>query len=145
MIETVDLADVWIYQTLAADAALNALVGDRISGTLSNELPDTPYVTFLCQSTLDVIGTGGIRISTDNLYEVKAVAQTASWDDVRPIARRIFALLDRPGQTMAVEDTGNGSGSLTCIRDHIIQYPEVDDGLQYRHLGAMFRIRTSGD
>lgn len=139
-IETVEIADTWLYATLSGDSALAVLVGDRISGTLSGEPLATPYVTFLCQSTLDVNGVGGARISTDNLYAVKAVAQASSWDDVVPIANRISALLHRPNQVVTT-----AAGSLTSVRQNLIQYPEVDEGVQYRHLGAVFRIRASAD
>lgn len=141
MIETVEIADTWLYGTLSADGALAALVGDRVSGTLSGTPLGTPYVTFLCQSAVDILGVGGQRISVDTLYEVKGVAQASSWDDVLPIARRISVLLHRPGEVMQV----SGAGSLTCTRERMIQYPEVDDGVQYRHLGAIFRIRASAD
>lgn len=141
IIETVEIADTWLYNTLSTDGPLAALVGDRISGTLSGNVLPTPYVTFLCESSVDVTGNAGARISTDNLYAVKAVAQTASWDDVLPIAKRLSTLLHRPGQVMQV----TGKGSLTCTRERMIQYPEVDEGVQYRHLGAIYRIRASAD
>lgn len=140
MIETVEIAEKWLYATLSADATLAGLVGDRISGTLSPELLPTPYVTFLLQSPRDIIGVGGVRISTDNLYIVKGVAQTSTWDDLTSIANRIDYLIHRPGSTMI-----QGTGSLTCIREMVHQMAEVDEGLQYRHLGGIYRIRASAD
>lgn len=137
--ETVEIIDTWLYQILSTDGQLVGLVGaDSISGTLSSTELKAPYVTFLCQSSIDVRGTGGVRISTDNLYEVKAVAQTGSWDDVLPIARRIEQLINRPFETVTT-----AAGALTCVRERTIQYPEVDEGLQYRHLGGVYRIRSS--
>lgn len=139
MVETIDLVEPWLYSALSSDPQLVEMVGvDSISGTLSPEVLDPPYVTFLMQSTRDVSEVAGIRISTDNLYIVKAVAQTGSWDDVRPIANRISGLLHRPHEVVSLP-----TGSLTCTRERIVQYPEVDEGLQYRHLGAIFRIRAS--
>ena len=140
MIETIDLIEPWLYSTLSEDPELIDLVGDRVSGTLSSVPLRPPYVTFSLQDPLDVIGVGGIRISTDNLYVVKAVAQSGSWADVRPIADRIDYLIHRPGSTMQ-----SATGSLTCIREKTAQMVEVDDGLQYRHLGGIYRIRASAD
>lgn len=142
MIETTGLIDPWIYGTLSEDSTLMGLIGglDHLSGTLSAVPLETPYVTFLCQSSRDVGGVGGIRISTDNLYIVKAVAQGGTWDDVSQIASRVDYLLHRPGSVMT-----EGSGSLSCIRESIVQYPEVTEGLQYRHLGGIYRIRASAD
>jgi hypothetical protein len=71
---------------------------------------------------------------------VKAVAQTATWNDVESIAERIDTLLQQPHTVIT-----RARGSLTCIRESIISYPEVNDGVQYRHLGAIWRIRASAD
>jgi len=128
-----------LWATLSGDTALGSLVGqENISGTLAPELMNPPYVAWLCQSTADVTGNAGQIISVDTLYEVKTVAQTSSWDDVRAIARRLHVLLHRPGAVITVNN-----GSLSCNRDRIIQYPEVDGGVQYRHLGGIYRIRAS--
>jgi hypothetical protein len=140
VIETVEIAEEWLYATLSADGTLAGLVGDRITGTLSPELLVMPYVTFLMQSSRDVSAVGGIRISTDNLYLVKAVGQTSTWDDLKPIASRIDYLIHRPGSVMV-----EGTGSLTCTRERVHQMAEVDEGLQYRHLGGVYRIRASAD
>lgn len=140
-IETVEIVDEWLYHVLSTDGPLTEMVGiGSISGTLSSTELTAPYVTFLCQSSVDVRGVGGVRISTDNLYEVKAVAQSGSWDDVRPIASRIGELIDLPNTTVT-----RPGGQLVCVRERIISYPEVDEGLQYRHLGGVYRIRASRD
>jgi hypothetical protein len=142
MIETTGIIDPWLWATLSEDATLIGLIGDldHLSGTLSTAPLPLPYVTFMCQSSRDVGGVGGIRISTDNLYIVKAVAQGGTWDDVNQIAGRIDSLIHRPSSVMT-----EGSGSLTCVRESIVQYPEVTEGLQYRHLGGIYRIRASAD
>ena len=140
VIETIQIIEPWIYETLSGDSQLAGMVEDRISGTLSPVLLGTPYVTFLLQSPLDIIGIGGTLISTDNLYIVKAVTQTSTWDDLLPIAQRIDLLLHRPGQIMTEE-----FGSLTCIRERRFQQAEEAGDLQYRHLGSIFRIRASAD
>ena len=140
--ETVDLIEPWLYSVISTDATLLSLLGgvEHISGTLSlDELP-LPYVTFLMTSSRDIEGNAGLIISTDNLYQVKAVAASGSWDDVIPIAARLKALLYHPGQVINVS-----GGSLSCTREQIIQYAEITEGVQYRHLGASWRIRASLD
>lgn len=140
-IETVDIVETWLWSTLFGDSELLGMIGpDNIVGTLAPEMLDPPYVAWLCQSSIDITGNAGQIISTDNLYEVKTVAQTSSWDDVRPIARRVHTLLHRP-HTVVTTDVG----SLSCVRERIIQYPEVNGGVQYRHLGGIYRIRASLD
>jgi hypothetical protein len=140
MIETIEIAEPWLYATLSEDDVLAGLVGDRITGTLAPDILDTPYISFLLQSPLDVMGIGATRISTDNLYIVKAVTQGSSWDEALPIAQRIDYLIHRPNSTMI-----QGTGSLTCNRERVFQQPEVAEGIQYRHLGGIYRIRASAD
>lgn len=139
--ETVELVEPWLYATLTADSELAILVGDSVSGTLAPAPLTPPYVTFLMQSSVDIItGAGGDRITTDNLYIVKAVVAGSGWDQAIPIAARINMLLHRPNETINVP-----GGSLVSIGERIVQYPEVDAGIQYRHLGRIFRIRASAD
>lgn len=140
--ETVDLIEPWLYGTMAGDASLLTLLGgiEHLSGTLSpDELP-LPYVTMILQSTRDIQNHVGEIISTESLYEVKAVAATSTWDDIIPIASRLKELLHRPREVIAVP-----GGSMTCIRERVIQYAENTEGVQYRHLGASWRIRASRD
>lgn len=140
-IETVEIVEPWLYAKMTGDSALVSLVTlDGISGTLSVETLPLPYATFLNQSTRDIGVVDGGRITTDNLYMIKAVAKTGSWSDVLPIARRINALFDLPGQVITLSN-----GSLSCYKERTVQYPEVDEGLQYRHLGGIFRIRASAN
>lgn len=143
--ETVDLIEPWIYASLLADEngsdGVVDLVGvNSISGTLSVGDLEPPYVTFLNQDSRDITGNAGLIISTSNLYAIKAVARTGSWDDVRPIAARIKALFHLPGRVVTLAE-----GSLTSTREILINYAEVTEGVQYRHLGAVFRIRASRD
>jgi hypothetical protein len=140
-IETVDIVEKWLWDTISNDSILISLVPvDSIAGTLAPDLMDPPYVAWLCQSAIDIKGNAGQTISVDTLYEVKTVAQSSSWNEVTPIARRLKEMLHRPGEVITTPD-----GSLSCVHDRIIQYPEVDGGVQYRHLGGIYRIRASLD
>lgn len=140
MIETVQIADSWLASVLRQDPVLADLVGVRVVGTLSPGPLSGPYAAFGLSSSIDIVGVGGVRISTDNLYIAKAVAQTSSWDDVTTVASRIDYLLHREGESIS-----HGGGSLTCTRERIVQQVEVDAGLQYMHLGGFYRIRASAD
>jgi hypothetical protein len=144
MIETVGLVEPWIYAKLIADengstGVADLIDVDSISGTLSAVPLTPPYVTFLMNSTTDIItGAGGARISVESLYVIKAVAAGGSWDDVVALAERIDALFHLPNTVVTLS-----GGSLSSIRERVISYPEVDEGVQYRHLGGIFRIRAS--
>lgn len=139
-IETVDLVEPWLYSTLHGDATLSTLVGGRVVGTLvplgSLELP---YALFSFTSSRDVTSVDGTVIDTISLYTIKAVTASAGWTEAKAIAKRIHLLIHGKAVTLSP------SGSLTCVRDRIISYPEEVAGQQYRHLGAIYRIRSSSD
>lgn len=141
VIETVEIVDKWLYSTLTGDATLTGLVGGRISGTLSDQVLALPYVHFSLQSDRNIIALGGETIVVDCRYLVKAVGKTSSWSTILPIARRINQLVHRPYETFQVA----GVGSLSTHRDSIVQQAEIDSGIQYRHLGGIYRIRASAD
>ena len=140
--ETVDLIEPWIYSQIVNDAQIMALIGgeDRVSGTMSTDDPTVPYISILMQSTRDIQGNAGSIIANESLYQVKVVDATGSWDDLIPVAARLKAVLHHPGECFTVP-----GGSLSCIRERVIQYPEKVKGVQYRHLGASWRIRASRD
>src|SRR5690349_11900695 len=130
MIETVGMIEPWIYDRLSTDTQILSRVGvDSISGTLSATPLVPPYVTFLMNSNQDLVtGAGGDRISVETLYVIKAVAASGSWDDVLALATRIDQLFHLPNTVVTLS-----GGSLSSIRDRVIEYPEVDEGVQYRH------------
>ena len=138
VIETVEIIDPWIYSTLSGDSALTAIVGNRLISTLAQEGVPAPYVQWFLASEADITVVGGVRIQVDTIYTVKGVSEGASWTQVRNIARRLDALLHRPGQTITT-----ATGNLTSIRAGIIQYPEVAQATQFRHLGMQVRIRAN--
>jgi hypothetical protein len=140
-IETVELVDPWLFGVLSGDATVSGLVGGRIEntiGTLESDLV-LPKVNFQCASSRDIPDNRGITIDTSNLYDVTAVGLYDSWTPLVPIAARIHELIQGAVYTFP------GGGSLTCVRDMIIQRPEVVEGVTYRHLGGVYRIRCSKD
>lgn len=138
--ETVEVVEPWLFQRLWGDAALRALVGDSIINTLAMGDVATPYVVFSLSSARDIAGTGAVRTQVDCIYNVKAVAAGASWTPVLTIAKRLEALLD----TSLLGTQSIPAGDLTCTRETVIEYPELVDGTQYRHLGGAWRIRANG-
>lgn len=135
-IETVDVIEAWLYDTLSSDAALTALVGDRVVGTLAPGDVPTPYVVFFLSSASDVSAVPTIRIQVDAIYTVKAVGDGAAWGQVRDIAARVDELLHGVNTTTS-------NGQVSCVRQSIVQYAEVNQGTQYRHLGGLFRVRAN--
>jgi hypothetical protein len=140
-IETVELVEPWLYSVLSSDSALVSMVGGRIENTLG-PLSDAlilPKVIYSLNSSRDIRGNSGTIIDTLSMYDVKAIGVGSSWGVVKPIAIRIHQLIDLAQANLP------GGGSLTCVRDSILQNPEVVSGQTYRHLGGTYRIRCSKD
>jgi len=140
-IETVELVEPWLYGVLNGDSTLNALVSGHIEntiGTLADSLA-LPKIVFQCISPRDVQNAQGLTIDTSNLYDITAVGLCDSWTPLIPIASRVHQLIQ------GIAYTFPGGGSLTCVRDMVIQRPEIVEGATYRHLGGMYRIRCSKD
>lgn len=133
MIETIRV-DQWLYERLSGDSTLSGLVGGRIYSYLAPQDAALPFVVFSHQAGHDVRGVGPARIMTSLVYQVKAVGQGHSFQQLKAIADRLDALLQ--GASGSVVD----GTVLMCVREQPVEYVETDDGIQYRHLGGMWRI-----
>lgn len=134
------LVESWLYTTLSTDATLVAQVGTRIYSYVAPTTATTPYVVFNAQSPgFDVMGVGTARVMLNCLYQVKVVVQDASFSTAKAAANRIDALLH--GATGAP----TGGEVLGCVREGPLAYAEVTDGIEYRHLGGLYRIWVQSD
>ena len=124
-VETVEIIDTWLWARLSGDDELMDAIGgtDNLVGTLAHAAIGTPYIAYFLSSSRDI-------------YTVKAVSEGATWSIVAPIARRIDSLLDGVNTTTP-------NGDLSCVREGIVQYPEVEQATQYRHLGGTYRFRAN--
>ena len=131
----------WLYDTLAGDAALLALLdGDtsRIVADVAGSKVPRPFVVYAVQALeLDPRSSAG-RIMVVARYTIKAVAEARSYAPVTALADRIDALLE--GARGPVGD-GSEVHVLEVTRDRAVQYAEArQHGRQYRHLGGLYRI-----
>jgi len=133
MIETLRV-DQWLYTVLSGDPTLKSLVGQRIYGYVAPEDAALPYVVYSHQAGHDVQGVGPARIMANLIYQVKAIGSGSSFVPLRAIADRIDALLQ--GASGGAVD----GRVLMCIREQPIEYVEIDDGIQYRHVGGIYRL-----
>lgn len=132
-IEPVEIIDPWLYSTLKNDTQIAAAVGTRISNGGALGATATPFITWDMNSSIDKTSADGTTIWNESLFEVKVVGQGGSFSPIAPIASRINDLLQGVNATTA-------KGVIACRRDRVIRYVEVDDNVQYRHLGAIWRI-----
>ena len=127
-------ADQWIYNRLSADAELVALVGGRIRNERPRDDDAFPVVVFQALSPgVDVLART-TRVMTDMVYQVKVISRVSSYVPLDPIVARIDAALH--------EQSGSVPGLIVvgCWREGVIRYPEIADGVEYRHYGGRFRL-----
>lgn len=133
-------ADRFLRDTLAADATIAAAVGTRIYVDQVPQGTALPYVLIAYQGGGDVTILGYQRIMVRGIWSVKLVAQASSYaaavgsTTMRAVAQRIDALLHG-------SEGSNADGQIaSCVRTEAIRYPEVDSGVEYRHVGGRFRL-----
>jgi hypothetical protein len=126
-------ADKWLYTVLSGDAQLVGLINGRVFDTLAPESAAFPYVVFQYQGGHDVRGNGPTRVMTNSLYLVKAVGRGGSYASLWPIANRLDELLH-------AQHGANADGQAWAVREQPFKLLEVDNGVQYRHLGGLYRI-----
>jgi hypothetical protein len=132
-IEVVDVVDPWIFTTLKNDSVINAAVGGRISNGAALGPQATPYITFDMTSARDITTHNGVIVHVDCIYQVKVIGQGGSYGPIAPTARRMHELLH-------IGSVTTPKGSLSCLRERTVRYVELDDNVQYRHLGGYYRI-----
>lgn len=139
-------ADQWIYSTLKADATLTALIGGSTSPRIYNEqvpqngTPIWPCVIYNMQSAVNVMIVGPRQFWASMLFLVRGVHETSSYGgNLLTIAERIDT---------ALHATPNGATNAygivwSCVLEQPFRLPEVRDGRNFRHAGAIFRIYAS--
>lgn len=132
-IEPVSIIDPWLYSTLKNDPQIAAAVGTRITNGGALGPQATPFITWDMNSSIDKTTHNGLTLWNESLFEVKVIGQGGSFSPIAPIAARINLLLQGADVTTA-------NGVISCRRDRIVRYVELDDNVQYRHLGAIWRI-----
>ena len=125
----------WLTGLFVGDATLHAVVADRIYDTLAPSTATYPLIVFQFQGGHDVATVSTERILVDGEWLVRAIDQAETFtDDLKTAADRINALLQ--GQS------GSPAGGTVYMADRRQPYQlvESDAGVQYRHLGGIYRI-----
>lgn len=139
MIDTA-LAKSWIFGRLTGDATLQGLIGSRVYDAIDMSGSNVyPYVIIAHMDPLDLLrGVGPVIIAGAGMYLVKAVGKTRSISGLVPIVQRVQALLhDQAGPAPM-----GGGQVLACTLESGVDYPELSDGVMYRHLGGVYRVYT---
>lgn len=141
------LIDQWLVFRLGSDAIIQSLVAKRpdvitepgIYADLAVSGAAFPRIVFNATDPgRDVVVIGAQRIMGKSLYLVRAQAQTKSYQGVlKQIADRADVLLHGASGPIP------GGGSIVwCVRQQQYRLTEVENGIQYRHLGGIYEINA---
>ncbi len=137
-------AETWLFSKLIGDATLTALLGGSVApriyvDTAPQTGTETVYPILLMIAAAPgrpVTGVGATIILFDELWMVKGVAKGSSYAALGPIVNRVDVILHR---SSGVTTSGI---VVACTEENLVHYPEVYNGVEYKHLGRYYRIRT---
>ncbi len=131
----------WIYALLSADPGLIALIAGRVHAYRVPEGGAMPCVVFQLQSAqADTRVIGNVRLVSRFTLIVKAIGQGADFVTIQPIADRIDELLE------AASGSNVDGVIVSCVRDRPLEMLESSDpGIDYAHLGGLYRLTVVGN
>lgn len=139
------IAERFMTTRLKGRAALMAApVSGRIYGHAAPQAvdgePDYPFVLFTQNSvSADMSAIGSILIYAVLEYVVRVVGRTNSWDPLLTAAAEIDAALADTDGVVTPDGTIHA-----CTRLRPFLLPEIRNGVQFRHLGGIYRLLVKG-
>lgn len=124
-------AEEWLYQTLAA-----AIPGIGSYSAVAPEGTIPPFIVFSQQAPTDLMTVGQARIWASFVYLVKVSAPVTSYTPLKTTADAIDAALHGASGTVA------DGAILDCTRDRPFAMVEETGGVQWRHLGGLYRMKV---
>lgn len=128
------VADRWLASVLAAATASVAPGG--VHSDVAPPGTVGPWVTFGLQDARDVKVVNTARVLTDATYLVKAVGPGSSYAGLEEVADAIDTALSGAAAVVAQ------GAIIWCERERPVRYRESDNGIEYRHLGGLYRIQV---
>lgn len=140
-VNELDAADKFVFDQLAAQSGLTALVGTKIFSEIAPREKDgaevvPPYVVYAFISGVDRLAIGRTRILVRPLYLVRAVTQADSFVTAAAIADQIDLALHNAPPAVPIA----GVQVMGADRTQLIRFTEVEDGVRYNHVGGQYRL-----
>jgi hypothetical protein len=126
-----DIVAEWFYSTIHGDPVLAPYPCYEEPAPAEATFP---RITFSQSSGGEVQGHNAIRIFYSGIWLVKGIDRYASFSRLKVIANRLDEILHRADGLVV---SGN---VLFCVREESIRLAEIDNGIQYRHSGFLFRV-----
>lgn len=133
-----------LYGRLAGDTTLNNLLGTPASGyskaIYHQQAPQGaafPFVVFSKSSGQPTEAFGDPDAMDTDVWLIKAVDRNTSADAAEAAAERVKVLLN--DATLSI----SGATLLYLRRQSDVEYAEVNEGVQYAHVGSLYRLTTT--
>lgn len=130
-----------VYGKLAGDTTLNNLLGAPAAGyskaIYHDDAPANaafPFVILAKQAGTPTEALQDPSAFETDIWLVKGVDQSDSADRAESIAARLNTLLN--DTTLSI----SGGTLLYLRRQSDVEYPEMTDGVRYKHCGALYRL-----
>jgi hypothetical protein len=130
-----------LYGKLAGDSTLNALLGTPATGYSKSiyyaQAPDNatfPFVVFNKQSGVPTEAFGAPSVMENDIWLIKGLDRSTSADTAEAIQARIAVLLNDASLSIS------GGTLMYLRRQSDVEYPEVNEGVQYHHAGSLYRL-----
>jgi hypothetical protein len=130
-----------VYGKLAGDTTLNNLLGTPASGYSKSiyyqQAPagaTYPLVIFNKQSGVPTEAFADPSAFDTDIWLVKAIDKNTTADPAEAIQARLIALLN--DTTLSI----SGGTLLYLRRQSDVEYPELENGVSFKHAGSLFRL-----
>lgn len=130
-LETTDPADQWFKAALAA----MTLVGSppRVWNGKAPQKPETPYVVYMVSDNRLIQFMDRQRVGARPTYTVKAVDRYTGLSSLARIVEEFDALIQGQGG-----QSYDGVQIYRWIGVSTISYPEIDENIEYYHMGVTY-------
>lgn len=135
----------WVVSRLTDSADLADALGidtEDVAARIWDSPPppdaDLPYIDVMVTEPRDVGALGLIQVMASALVTVKVVGREESYEPLRPVAVAIHAAL----QGRTGDQVSGGGAVLSSDRLRAVAYPEVTEGVEYRHLGGTYAVNA---
>ena len=125
----------WLDSVLVPDATLLSYLPGGIHQGMAPLGTALPFGLFSPQSLMDINSATALRIYSNDLFNVKAVGLTSSGVALVNATDRIYTLLNR------INATVSRGIILACYREQEYYYTELVNGVQWSHIGGLYRLQ----
>jgi hypothetical protein len=132
-----------IYGRMAGDTTLSNMLATPAIGyskaIYHQQAPENagyPFVIFQKQSGIPTEAMSDPSALETDVWLVKAVDRNTSADTAEAIADRVKTLLNDAPLSIS------GATLIYLRRQSDVEYPEVDQGVSYKHVGSLYRLVT---